>query len=277
MTVLVIGATSQIGHFLLPRLREAGREMLMLSRQPPEGDPAWRRGHLPDAMPELPALDAILCCGPLNGLSAWLSATHLKGTPHVIALSSMSAETKRDSVVPSERELSQLLRESETVLMATCASRGMPWTVFRPTLVYGAGLDNSLTPVVHASLRRRMFPLPGGKGRRQPVHADDIAMAMVAALGCARARGHLFSIGGGERITAAEMFRRARRSTGQATLPVPVPRWVLRLGGLVWPGLKGSVGRLDDDLIADNTDLEGILSVHPRPFRPDPSSWRRPA
>ncbi|UPG84842.1 NAD-dependent epimerase/dehydratase family protein [Luteibacter aegosomatis] len=276
MTVLVIGASSQIGHFLLPRLRDAGIDMLLLSRNPPTGDPSWIRGGLPDAMPELPRLDAILCTGPLNWLAAWLSATHLKGHPHVIATSSMSAETKRHSDVPAERELAQVLRDAETLLTATCASRGMPWTVFRPTLVYGAGMDRSLTPMARDGARRRIFPFPMGKGRRQPVHADDIAQAMFAALGCARARGHMFPIGGGDRFTATEMFRRVRRSVGAMTLPLPLPRVVLGLAALASPRIKGSVGRLDSDLIADNTDLENLLGVHPRPFRPDPSTWRRP-
>lgn len=276
MTVLVIGATSQIGHFLLPRLRDAGTDVLLLSRQPPSGDLPWIRGRLPDAMPELPRLEAIVCTGPLNGLAEWLSATHLKGHPHVIATSSMSAETKRHSEVPTERELSLVLRNAETVLTTTCASRGMPWTVFRPTLVYGVGMDQSLTPMVQAAARRRVFPLPMGRGRRQPVHAEDIAQAMFAALKCSRARGHVIPIGGGDRFTAVEMFRRVRRSMGMATLPIPLPRVVLDLAALTSPGMKGAVGRLDSDLIADNTDLERLLDVHPRPFRPEPSTWRRP-
>lgn len=276
MTVLVIGATSQIGHFLLPRLRDAGVDMLLLSRHPPVDDPCWIRGGLPDAMPDLPRLDAILCTGPLNWLAAWLSATHLKGQPHVIATSSMSAETKRHSDLPAERELAKVLRDAETVLTATCASRGMPWTVFRPTLVYGTGMDRSLTPMARAGARRRVFPLPMGKGRRQPVHAEDVAEAMFTALGRARARGHVFPIGGGDRFTATEMFRRVRRSVGATTLPLPLPNFALRLAALASPRIRGAVGRLDSDLIADNTDLERLLDVHPRPFRPDPSTWRLP-
>jgi nucleoside-diphosphate-sugar epimerase len=274
VSVLVIGASSQIGRFLLPRLEAAGHSWLGLSRTPPPDDARWLRGHVPDAMPSLPPVTAILSTGPLDLLARWLSATRLEGTPHIIATSSMSAESKRDSDVPYERELAGRLREAETMLSATCASRGMPWTVFRPTLVYGAGIDKSITPIVQAAIRRRIFPLPAGRGLRQPVHADDIAAAFVAALATPQARGKTFDIGGGERITAAEMFRRARRSAGVATAPAPVPRLVLEVAGAFRPALRGALRRLDDDLTADNTALESLLGVRPRGFHPVPATWR---
>lgn len=274
MKVLVIGASGQIGRYLLPRLAEAGMDVLALSRREVSGDPRWLLGELPDAVPELPPLDALVCLGPIDHLAPWLSATRLAGTPHIVATSSMSAETKRDSDVPAERDLSRRLRDAETTLIATCASRGMSWTLFRPTLIYGAGLDKSLTPIVHAALRRRVFPLPAGRGLRQPVHADDIAAAITAALISPFAKGHTFPIGGGERMSAAEMFRRARLSAGAPTFPAHIPRVVLDLAVLVSPAMRGPVHRLDKDLIADNGELERILDIHPRPFQPSPETWR---
>lgn len=275
--ILVIGASGQIGRFLLPRLDDLGLDYLAVSRDPPPGDPRWISGALPDAMPPLPPLRAVICLGPLDHLAPWLSATRLAGTPHVIATSSMSAETKRDSEVPAERDLSRRLRDAETKTIATCASRGMPWTVFRPTLIYGAGVDKSLTPVVHAARRRRLFPLPAGRGQRQPVHAEDIAAAVVAALSSPlAAQGRTFPIGGGERMSAAEMFRRVRRSAGVFTLPVPVPRVALDLAGWLSPTLRGPIHRLDSDLIADNRELERCLDVHPRVFQPTPETWLTP-
>jgi nucleoside-diphosphate-sugar epimerase len=274
MTVLVLGGSGQIGHFLLPRLDAAGHAWLAVSRQPPPHDARWVEGHLPDGMPPLPPLHAVVSLGPIDLLASWLADMRLPGVPHVIATSSMSAETKRESAVPEEREVSRRLRDAETTLIATCASRGMPWTVFRPTLIYGAGMDKSLTPIVASARRRHVFPLPSGRGQRQPVHADDIAAAVVAALGTAAARGRTLPIGGGERITAAEMFRRTQRSAGGLVLPVPVPRVVLDVAAALSPAIRGPVARLDADLIADNGDLEALLGVHPRAFRPVAGTWR---
>ena len=275
MTVLVFGGSSQIGHFLLPRLLACGETVVALSRHPRSAQPEldWRLGHLPDAVPTLPPLSAIISFGPLQAFADWLARTPLAGAPRVIATSSMSAETKRDSSVPAEREISRQLRDGEAALAAACARHGCAWTVLRPTLIYGAGLDKSLTPIARRAMRTRLFPLPSGCGLRQPVHADDIAQAVLAALECPAAAGRVLSMGGGERLPAGEMFARVRRSLPRFTVPLPLPAWLLRLGRHALPRLRGPLNRLDADLIADNGELQQLLGISPRPFQPEPAGW----
>lgn len=275
MSVLVFGASSQIGHFLLPRLRARGDAVFAVSRQirSPQDGVTWLQGDLPHVVPPSQSLTAIISFGPLQALADWLGQAAIQGSPRVIATSSMRAESKRQSEVPAERVLSQHLRDAEAALAAACERRGYAWTVFRPTLVYGAGLDKNLSPIARRASRTKVFPLPAGRGLRQPVHADDIAQAAVAALVTPEAIGRVLSIGGGERLTAGEMFARVRRSLPMATLPVPLPAWLLKLGRHAVPHLRGPLSRLEGDLIADNSELQGILGVSPRPFRPDRASW----
>lgn len=276
MTVLVIGGSSQIGHFLLPRLSASGEPILALSRhhRPPFPGVNWLHGALPDRMPgQLPALSAIISFGPLQPLADWLQHSSLAGAPRVIATSSMSAETKRDSAVPAEREISRQLRDGEQALAAACSRHGCAWTVLRPTLVYGAGLDQSLTPIARRAMRLRLFPLPLANGLRQPVHADDIAQAVLAALDCPAAAGMILPIGGGERLPYRQMFSRVRHSLSRATVPLPLPAWLLRLGRGVVPRLRGPLTRLESDLVADNAELQRLLGISPRPFQPDSSMW----
>lgn len=279
MAVLVLGASSQIGHFLLPRLLDSGERVLALSRQPRSSSDGvqWLHGSLPDAVPGVPLLSAIISFGPLSALAQWLSSTALPGAPRVIATSSMSAQSKCDSLVPAERDISRHLLEGEAALAAACAQRGCAWTVLRPTLIYGAGLDRSLTPIARRAMRLRVFPLPAGHGLRQPVHADDIAQAVLAALDCPQAAGRILPLGGGERLPAREMFARVRRSLSCSTLPLPLPAWSLRLAQHALPRWRGPLARLDSDLIADNHPMQRLLGIEPRPFHPEPSMWLPPA
>jgi nucleoside-diphosphate-sugar epimerase len=279
MSVLVVGGSCQVGHFLLPRLQAGGEPVLALSRQPRSARPGveWLRGALPDELPELPPLSAIISFGPLQALADWLAQARLAGSPRVIATSSMSAETKRDSAVPAEREVARQLRDGEAALAAACALYGCVWTVLRPTLVYGAGLDKSLTPIARRAMRLRLFPLPCGRGLRQPVHADDIAQAVMAALESPAAAGRILPIGGGERLPSGEMFARVRRSLPSTTVPLPLPAWLLQLGQRALPPLRGPLSRLDSDLVADNGELQRLLGIRPRPFRPESSMWQPPA
>src|SRR5690348_2511851 len=274
--VLVFGASSQIGFFLLPMLAERGARVLAVSRRAQvggKGGVTWLRGELPERPPlDVAEVEAIASFGPLDALAAWLERNPVPGLRRVVATSSMSAESKRHSPVPAERALAQRLRDAEAALASVCERRGVAWTVLRPTLIYGAGMDRSLTPLARRAMRTRVFALPPGRGLRQPVHAQDIALAAIAAMRRPESAGHVIPIGGGERISAAQMFARVRSSLPVRTLPVPVPRIAVSLAQRL-PDLRGPLSRLDQDLIADNAELERLLDIHPRGFMPDAKMW----
>lgn len=278
--VLVLGASSQIGFFLLPMLVERGARVLAVSRraQAERKGVSWMRGELPDQPPrDIAGTASIVSFGPLDALSAWLERNPVPGLRRVIATSSMSAESKRHSPVAAERAIAQRLRDAEAALASVCERRGVAWTVLRPTLIYGAGMDRSLTPLARRAMRTRVFALPPGRGLRQPVHAQDIAAAVIAALQRPESAGRVIPIGGGERLPAARMFARVRASLPARTLPIPVPRPAASLAQRLLPALRGPLSRLDQDLIADNGELERLLDVHPRGFAPDAATWQHGA
>lgn len=273
MSVVVFGASGQIGQFLLPRLRARGESVIAISRRPRVDEPSvqWLHGALPAPVPTLGAVSAIVSLGPLLPFAQWLAAAAPAGSPRVVATSSMSAQSKVDSRVPAERAIAQQLLQGEAALAEACATLGCAWTVLRPTLIYGAGQDQTLTPLARRALRTRVFPRPAGGGLRQPVHADDIAQAVLAALDHPARR--VLPLGGGERLSAAAMFARVQRSLPVATLPLPLPAWLLRLAGHALPRLRGALDRLEADLVADNRELERHLGIHPRPFQPNADCW----
>lgn len=273
--VLVCGASSQIGWFLLPALVAAQVGVLALSRRPQPGvaGVVWLHGALPVPPPRAEEAASVCSFAPLDALAAWIDAGAAPNLRRVVATSSMSAESKQDSPVAADRETSRRLREGEAGLARACARRGIAWTVLRPTLIYGAGRDRSLTPLARRAARWRVFGLPAGRGLRQPVHAADIAQAVVRALD-GGAAGHVVPIGGGERLPAAEMFARVRASLPLHTLPLPVPAAAVRLSARLLPSMRGPLLRLNEDLVANNGELERLLGVHPRAFRPDADCWR---
>lgn len=272
--VLVCGASSQIGHFLLPELVAAGAAVLALSRRPQPALPGvtWLQGALPQPPAAANETASACCFAPLDALAAWIASGAAPGLQRVVATSSMSAESKQASPVAAERELARQLRAGEDAVAQACAARGIAWTILRPTLIYGAARDRSLTPLARRAVRWRVFGLPAGTGLRQPVHAADVATAVVRALD-GSAAGHVLPIGGGERLPAAEMFARVRASLPVYTLPLRVPTPVIRLGARLLPAMRGPLTRLQQNLVADNAELTRLLGVHPRRFTPGPECW----
>jgi nucleoside-diphosphate-sugar epimerase len=216
-------------------------------------------------VPRVDGISAIFCFGPLQSLAAWLNSVELPLAPRVIVTSSMSAETKRESEVPAERAMSQLLRDSEQALAEACARHGSEWTVLRPTLVYGIGLDKSLTPIAQRAMRLRVFPLPNGRGVRQPVHAQDLASAALAALETPASSGKILPIGGGERCRWVRCLREC----------AAVCRWIRCRYRCPVVAARGASRRCEAaraaeparfDLIADNTQVTQLLGVSPTTF-----------
>lgn len=283
-TCLVCGASGAVGRFLLPRLLDAGHEVIAVSRSPRTSTRAglrWTVGDLDRGLPMPVGVEAILSLGPLDAFSRWLASSSAPSSlRRVIAFGSMSIDSKRASRDPHERDMVARLVEGERSLIAAATARGASWTVLRPTLVYGAGIDRNLTPLARFVQRWRVLPrLSGAHGLRQPVHADDLAGACVAVLAQAREPGRTYPLGGGERIGFGEMLERVRRSAAMPTLAVPLPLGVARaladIAARVGVPIASAAAfeRLDSDLVADHAAAVADFGWAPRGFAPTAATW----
>ncbi|MGY0612878.1 MULTISPECIES: NAD-dependent epimerase/dehydratase family protein [unclassified Luteimonas] len=275
---LLLGGSGQVGAAVLARLLHAGWTVDALSRAPREPMPGlrWLRGGF-EAMPALePGYDAILSCGPLDRFARWYAAGG-PASPRVVAFGSTSLAVKRASLDAAERDLAARLAGAEDVLFAAAATRDGDAIVLRPTLVYGAGRDQTLSRIATMARRRGLFVLPrGATGLRQPVHVDDLAATAMAALDARGAGGRGYELPGGETLAYREMVARVlaalRPPARLVELPAPLFALLaaaLRAGG----GLQGfgaqAQARLREDLVFDIAPAAAALSHAPRPFRPD--------
>jgi len=274
---LVIGGSGQIGRPLLGLLRRDGWRITALSRQVQSDEPGlqWLRGDL-GALPGLPGrVDAILSCGPLDAFGRWYAHAAID-TGCVVAFGSTSIDTKRGSADAHERDLAQRLRDGEAAVFAAAAQRDVAATVLRPTLVYGAGRDATLTRIARLAQRWGRFPLPrGAHGRRQPVHVDDLAAAAFACIGCDAARGNAYALPGGETLSYRDMVARVLASLQPSPPLVELPSPLFNLALLAAQASGRSTGlgeaavrRMRSDLVFDIAPAQCDFGYAPRMFRP---------
>jgi len=287
--IAVLGATGQIGRFLLPKLCSAGKSVLALSRNPPSPsadatNPGWSRADLHGVMPALDQIETLISLGPLDALVVWLQRDRPAALHRIIAFSSMSAESKRDSLDPAERELATRLHDSEQQLLVLGRAHEIAVTIFRPTLIYGAGTDRSLSPLARFAWRWHVLPIPlSATGLRQPVHAEDLASACFAVLDRPISFGRIYPLGGGERLSFRAVCRRIGAGLAKTVLPLPLPSWLLRVALLLRGNAKSgavsamAITRLRHDLVADNSAAAHDFGYAPRSFYPLAASWGLPA
>jgi len=280
---LVFGGTGQIGVPLVDYLLAAGWDVLAVSRQahPDRHGLHWVQADLYGFWREEQAFDAVISCGPLDNFARWYAGS-VVATPRIVAFGSTSAEVKQDSAEAAERDVARRLQQAEQLLFATAAERSVAVTVLRPTLIYGAGRDKTLTAIARMALRTKVFALPTcARGARQPVHVDDLAMAAMQVLGSERTHGQVYAVGGGEVLPYSVMVRRVLATLRPRPLflrlPTPLFLWALRKahakGRLL--GLNEAVlERMRDSLAFDIEPARRDFGYAPRRFVVDQAMFQ---
>lgn len=142
--------------------------------------------------------------------------------------------------------------EAEGKLADICRKGALEFVIFRPPLVYGPGVKANflrLLQLVHSG-----WPLPfkGLENQRSLIGVQNLADAMVQALGHPQAANQLFLVSDGEDLTLEDLIRRIARTAGR-------PARLFRLP----PGLVRSVAKWSgrDDLYRR---LFGSLRINSR-------------
>ncbi|HET9483387.1 MAG TPA: NAD-dependent epimerase/dehydratase family protein [Xanthomonadales bacterium] len=275
---LIFGATSAIGRGVRARLEAAGADCTCVTRdsraaRADDAGARWITGSLPGLSIDV-ACTVIASLGPLDAFATWLEHASLAGVQRVIALSSTSVHAKRDSPELAERALAATLADAEARLAARCAHAGVAWTILRPTLVYGGADDASLTRIARIARRYGAFLLPAGAtGLRAPVHADDVAAAVVAAVAAPAAGNRAYDLAGGEALPYREMIARVLAALPSRPRLLIAPDFiampVLRLGARLAGASPQLVARMREDLVFDAGPARADFGHAPRRFVPD--------
>ena len=273
MRVTVLAATGRLGQALVRHLLAQGHDIVAVGR-----DPA-KLSLLPDAVTRRvadfddgPALTAALAdathvvsCDNAVHAPAILAALPTPMPARLVLMGS----TRRFSAIPDAT--AQHVRAAEAML----AQSPVPGVVLLASLIYGAG--GSVIDGLAARLRHsRFLPLPGG-GRAlvQPIHIEDVAAALAAALVRDEAPGAPIVVAGPVPIRYGAMVRAIARGIGRPVVILAVPGWIFQAAGRVLAvvpplaGLGGALRRLVEDKSYDVGDMRRRLGISPRAFEVD--------
>ena len=283
MKVLVTGASGFIGAPLTAALAQAGYDVRVAVRD--------RRGRAFPPGIEIAFLPDL--AGPIDWapLVAGMDAVvHLAGIAHVgpdipdaiydrvnhrataaLAMAAAAANIRRFVFMSSTRaqagaSANMPLTESaapaptdaygRSKLAAEEAIRraGVPYTILRPALVYGANPKGNVASLLRLSAR--LIPLPFGSfaNRRSLLALDNLISAVRFALEDPRAQNETFLVADPQAISLAELVALLRTAGGRNPWLLPVPPALLS-AMLVLAGKRDMAERLSGTLIAEPTKL----------------------
>ena len=157
-----------------------------------------------------------------------ITAMQLHGLKRYLHMSALGA----DSHGPSMYQRSK--GDGEAAVKAS----GLDWTIFRPSVIFGAqdqfiNLFSKLTKLFPA------MPLANHQARFQPVSVDDVASAFVKSLSMPQTIHQSYDLVGPTVYTMKEIVEFAARKAKTSCAIIPVPAFVGYLQALAFEFLPG--------------------------------------
>ena len=104
----------------------------------------------------------------------------------------------------------------------------LPITILRPGLVYGPGDTTTLGPLFELLASGKLPMLRGFDHGNCPIYIDDLVAAIEKALICDDARGEVFNIVSGEKVSLREAIEFAAKRFDRSLPSYNVPMWAAR-------------------------------------------------
>lgn len=285
--ILVTGANGFVGRHLVRRLRQDGLAVRAVVRAPARAQ-------------ELADLGAEVVAGDINDAPSLAAAAqgcdrvvhlvgiiqegrgftfrsvHVEGTRNVLEAAKQAGakhfvyqsalgtrENARSDYHTTKFEAEKLVKAS-----------GIPFTILRPSLIYGPGdlFTLRLAEMIRLS---PVLPVVGsGRSKIQPVYIEDVASCLLKILADGRHLGKTYEIGGPEQLNYMEVTRAIAGALGVDRPMVHVPMFFMgpmaKLAETILPKAPVTTDQLimlQEDTVCDRNDLPETFGIEPVKFR----------
>src|ERR1022692_2463964 len=134
---------------------------------------------------------------------------------------------------------------------------GVPFTIFRPVVVYGPHPKGNIRTLVR--LARSSLPLPVASftGRRSLLGVDNLISAIIFALNNPVTIGETYLVADSKPMTIGEILTMLRKIQGRLLSTIYAPQVIVRLL-LMMCGRTDLWSRLSGNMVADTSKLESV-------------------
>jgi uncharacterized protein YbjT (DUF2867 family) len=295
MKVLVTGATGFVGHEVLRELHSAAHSIRVIARQPRSSRVRSLANQYDLEIHPGDVLEAKTIEGSLAGVDAVVHLVgiiseagdqtfenvHIRGTQNIVEASRKSAIQRfvHMSALGTRPQASSRYHQSKWVAEEIVRQSGLAFTVFRPSLIYGAD-DMFVNLFARLSKFSPVLPVMGtGRGKLQPIDVDTVAQAFVKSLTEPKAIGQTYDLCGPDRLTLVEVLDAILAVTGRRRirlhLPMPLAWRLAMLLEFAFPRLLGrppplnrdQLLMLQEDNVGDAAPANRLFGLEPVPFR----------
>jgi hypothetical protein len=279
LPLVIAGGNSLVGPYLMQRLKSEGFTAEVISRRTLSVPDGFTFTHMDLTLARnwiAPANALVISLLPLWVLVQFLP--RFIGVRSIVAVGSTSLIAKANSKDRIEQLTAKNLDYAEKAIKNWCTLSNVQCTILRPTMVYDCLQDKNITRMAHFIRRYHFLPLAApATGLRQPIHADDVAKAILKCLSNATAQNRTLTIAGGEILKYHTMTERVFTALDMKIRILMLPsQWLencFNLGSKIGLLSEQAFGasifhRMNQDLVFDVTEGLALLDYQPRSFSP---------
>ena len=288
MTVLVTGGSGFVGREIVRQLLAGGYTPRVLARGTHGAETGVESVRGSILQPETLTAACAGCAAVIHlvGIISEVGRqtyerVHTEGTRNVI-------EAAQAAGVPRYVHMSALgtrpnaiarYHRSKWAAEECVRASGLAWTIFRPSLIYGAG-DGFVNLFARMSRWSPVLPVMGsGRNLVQPIAVADVARCFVAALTQPASVGQTYDLCGRERFSFTAVLDEILAATGRhrpkVHIPLPLARFQAAVLEWVFPTLLRQAPPLNrDQLLMLAEDNIGDPEPAMRAFGFEPVKFR---
>ncbi len=284
MNILLCGATGFVGRHIEAGLLQAGHSVIRGVRHPlgvRDVSVDYRNDiHISTWLPRLEGIDVVInAVGVLrDSPSQPMSVLH-DATPRALFAAAAQRGIKRIvqiSALGVGTGIAVPYMSSKQAADDFLQTLDLDWTILRPSLIYGA--DGASTKMFMRLAMLPVFMLPSaGKQMVQPVHVDELALAIVHLLALPEGTPPLRSVidcVGPESVSLADLISSYRTQSGKSSptiLSVPAPMlWLMSMLGDRIPAMplgSDTLAMLNVGSTGDSQRYSVLLGRTPRRYQ----------
>lgn len=224
--VTLVGATGKLGQHVARRLLARGIPVIPVVRRPERLMPGLR------GIARVFDLDRPETIKPvLQDAKLFVSCVHGRHGADLIA--ALPRDVERVILLGSTRIFTRFPDPNVAELQHSAdalAQSGFSGVMLHPTMIYGAAAENNLQRIAAYIRKLGIIPLPdGGRTLLQPIHVEDVARCVEAALYRDEAPGAPIVVAGPEPITYRDLVMAVGAAIKRKPFILPIPGPLLEL------------------------------------------------
>jgi uncharacterized protein YbjT (DUF2867 family) len=294
--ILVTGGTGFVGSHLIRRLRQEGVPVRAIVRDPDKtralkdlgvdvvkGDMSdtaalgkattgvERVIHLVGIIQE--AAGATFEGVHVDGTRNLLDAARKNGVRHVLYQSALGTRPNAKSKYHKTKwAAEELVRTS-----------GIPYTILRPSLIYGAGDQFTIRLSEMIRLSPVLPVIGSGRSKVQPIFIDDVATCILKAVTSDCCLNEIYEIGGPNQLSYEEVTRAIADAMGVKRPTLHLPLFFMKSMATVFeavlpkaPVTTDQLIMLQEDTVCNMRDIRDAFGIEPIGFREGLKKFIRP-